>query len=390
VHPFFKGLLMPLLALIIFVFGAGYFATFNTLYLKEIGATDQVIGIMQSSFFAGMLVGSCFSDRLIVHLGHAGSFALACFLAAGAVLAMGCCSWMAVWLTLRFICGLAVAIVYVVIESWLLAAGHSDHRGRIIAFYMVALYAAQSSSQYLLELLQGQFTASFMLTGTLMMLSIIPLIGRGRNLPHHQSTVPMRINTAALFRMAPFGVLAGAFSGMLLAAVYSFAPLFAVEHGIPVSQLMSLTIWGGVLCQWPIGRLSDRMDRQLLLCGTCILMAVACLVILMSYEWASVVLLASLLLGGCAFTIYPQSIVIVVSEVKTISVTTITAIQAIAYSIGSMIGPLIVPLFTLYWGMLGLYIFMGSAATLFCLIGVWNLQMVRSRRAIGSLNGTVN
>lgn len=385
----------PLFALLLFVLGAAYFTTFSILYFKDAGS--HVIGALQSSYYTGMFIASCLSDGLILRIGPLRTFALATLVAIGGVVLMGCCSHPLLWGVMRFFGGASIAVVYIIVESWLLSRGNSHNRGKILAIYMIATYVAQSLGQNFIEVVTDTLIIPFLVTILFMASSFLPVLrGSERQRQHVEkeddatltSTVPLSfgVNLQALLRLSPFGVAASFFSGMTLAAFYSFAPLFALEHDLSIALLMGATTWGAVAFQLPMGWLSDRIDRRLLLTLTSALMVAASLTIGLAYEWLPLLLTASFLFGGCAFTVYPQSIVVVVSEAPGRSLTAITAIQSVAYSVGSMMGPILVALFTTYWAATGLYAFIATASLLFTAAGILLLSLrLQTKRQISEL-----
>ncbi|WP_129139105.1 MFS transporter [Modicisalibacter coralii] len=302
--------LAPLLGLFILGIGNGFLATLITLRLDAAGASAVVIGWVSSAYFIGLAIGALLNDRLLLRIGHIRAYACFASLVAVTVLLQGLWLNAGAWFALRLIGGWATVGVYLVIESWLLTTADPRVRGRLLALYMVSLYAAGVIGQLLLGVTDAAgVTAPFMVIGLLASLSVLPMAMIPRVSPlieHAEPLPPLR-----LIRLTPTGVMGCFGSGIAVAAIYSLLPLYLQRNGLSVErigQMMALVVLGGMLLQYPIGRWSDRHDRQLVL----ILIGVACMALSMGVlsPGASPWLLAGLLflLGGGIFAIYPVAV----------------------------------------------------------------------------------
>jgi MFS family permease len=77
-----------------------------------------------------------------------------------------------------------------------------------------------------------------------------------------------RIDVLRLNRQAPFGVVAAFLSGATSSAFFSLGPLFAQQRGLDTGEIaifMASGTLGGFLMAWPLGWLSDRLDRRLVI-----------------------------------------------------------------------------------------------------------------------------
>lgn len=76
---------------------------------------------------------------------------------------------------------------------------------------------------------------------------------------------PMPVNLPALFRLSPIGMFGAFCAGWISATNNGLLPVFTREIGMSIegtSLFMFCLIFSGLLLQWPIGRLSDKMDRR--------------------------------------------------------------------------------------------------------------------------------
>ncbi|MDI5933158.1 MFS transporter [Halomonas kalidii] len=302
--------LAPLLGLFILGIGNGFLATLITLRLDAAGESPVVIGWVSSAYFIGLALGAMFNDRLLLRIGHIRAYGSFASLVAVTVLLQGLWLEPVSWFVLRLIGGWATVGVYLVIESWLLTAGDQKVRGRLLALYMISLYAAGVVGQLLLGVTDAMgVTAPFMVIGMLASLSVLPMAMIPRVSPlieHAEPLSPMRLIT-----LTPTGVMGSFGSGLAVAAVYSLLPLYLQRVGLSVNQIgqmMAVVVLGAMLLQYPIGRWSDRHDRQMVL----ILIGAFCTLISAGMLWLplNTWVLAGLLflLGGGVFALYPVAV----------------------------------------------------------------------------------
>lgn len=363
-----QPLVKPLLSLIFVVLATAYFVTFTTLELKTHGLSDQIVGFMHSGYYAGMLLSSFICQALILRLGHAKAFILSSLVSAVSMFVMAWDVDPISWIAMRFFAGGCMGVIYIVVESWLLAYSTVNDRGQILAIYTIALYLSQALGQYFIDFIPASHSIPYLIAGLLTLTGIIPYLLEKRT--GESESTKEAIEWSVIIFNAPFGVIGSAISGAVLSVIYSFTPVFAVEYEISASVLMSLTIFGGVCLQWPLGRLSDKYSRSNVLIFTCLGMFAPCMAICFFPDNPWNVLVNSFLLGGLAFTIYPQSISLVTVQMPSISFTAATAVALLTYGLGSMFGPLIVPVFSTQLGIASLYGVIAALSGIFAIGGL--------------------
>ncbi|MBN8413190.1 MFS transporter [Halomonas denitrificans] len=302
--------LPPVLGLFILGIGNGFLSSLITLRLDAAGESPVVVGWVSAAYYIGLGLGALFNDRLLLAIGHIRAYGSFASLVAVTVLLQGLMLDPVAWFGLRLIGGWATVGVFLVIESWLLASGDSQVRGRLLALYMIALYGSGVLGQLLLGVTQNLGdTAPFMVVGALASLSVLPMAMIPRVTPLLDKIEPL--SPFRLMVLTPTGVVGAFGSGMLAAAVYSLLPLYLQRNGFGVAdvgQLMAATVLGAMLLQYPVGRWSDRHDRQTVL----ILIGIFCLAISLTVllvplpSWGLAALL--FLLGGGVFSLYPVSV----------------------------------------------------------------------------------
>ncbi len=300
----------PLLGLFVLGIGNGFLTTLTTLRLDAAGASPQVIGWVSSAYFIGLGVGALVNDRLLLAIGHIRAYGSFASLLAVSVLLQGMLVEPVTWFVLRLVAGWATVGVFLVIESWLLTAGDDRLRGRLLALYMIVVFASGAIGQLLFGLTQGLGpTEPFMLIGLLASLSVLPMAIIPRVTPLLEKAEPL--SPLRLITLTPTGVMGSFGSGIAVAAVYTLLPLYLQRSGLAADRiglLMAVVVLGAMLLQYPVGRWSDRHDRQMVLIGIggfCTLICAGILLLPLP-PWGLAVLL--FLLGGGVFSLYPVAV----------------------------------------------------------------------------------
>lgn len=361
----------PICAVILMIFGSAFYTTFLSLFLNSKGVPQSEIGYLHSMFFLGLLVGAFFMENLIKRVGHIQSLAVFGSLATSSTLIQGLEHEYWVWLATRFLNGISLAAIYIVIESWMLYESTPRNRGVILSIYMMSFYAAQSLSQQVIGFIDINTYTPFMLSALFTSLSIIPVglsVKRITYPPDHESMGFMYV-----MKKSPLGVAGCITSGLLLSAVYSFLPLVALSRGILSKDMMTATIAGGFFLQWPIGKLSDYFDRRKILILMIALSLAVCLTNYFFREFAiQMSLLLTFLVGGFLFTLYPLSISQVCDHLDNSQVTTATALLLVAYGVGSVSGPVLSSWMIQQKGIDILYLYFSVLLALLLLLGLWS------------------
>nr|WP_298249796.1 MFS transporter [uncultured Halomonas sp.] len=300
----------PLLGLFILGIGNGFLATVITLRLDAAGESATVIAWVSAAYFIGLALGAILNDRMLLRIGHIRSYGSFASLVAVTVILQGLVEHPWAWFILRLIGGWATVGVYLVIESWLLASGEARVRGRLLALYMISLYAAGVLGQLLLGITEAMGGASsFMVIGMLASLSVLPMAMIPQFTPMIEKAEPL--SPLRLIMLTPTGVMGSFGSGLVVAGVYSLLPLYLQRTGLSVDrvgQMMAVVTLGAMVLQYPVGRWSDRHDRQLVL----ILISAFCTLISAAVLWLPLNTwsLAGLLflLGGGVFSFYPVAL----------------------------------------------------------------------------------
>ncbi|WP_417615300.1 MFS transporter [Oceanisphaera sp.] len=334
--------LIPLyLHLILLTLGNAFLLTLVAVYLNAQGAPAAQIGLVGSAFYLGMLGASFFADKFIQWLGHVRALVFCCIALALAALALTWTSLLPVWLILRVLAGMAAAIGFVAVESWVLGVAPLHQRSRSMARYMLVYYFSYGISQLFIdwELLSGMM--GFWLASSLCVLSVVPLLWAKRPdleneaESHGASGKPPRAERA-------LGLVGCLVAGMLLGTLSALMPiqLEQLALGDEVGLYMAWLILCGMAFQLPNGSLADKVGKRAMMAVQTLMIGAGCL-LLWEFDGKGVMLLAFALLGAGGFTLYPTTMAYACGKMNGRALIKMTQKLMFTYSIGSLTGPMI-------------------------------------------------
>ncbi len=299
-----------LLGMGVLMLGAGLQGTLLGVRATLEGFPTPVIGVIMSCYYVGYLAGTVAAPRLVRRIGHIRVFAVFAAVASAAILVQGAFVHPLPWALMRLLTGVCFAGIYVVAESWLNARASRDNRGSLLAIYMLVLYVGLGSAQFLLVLSNPRHLAPFMLVSVLISLAMVPIVVSARQTPGR--ALPRKVRYRDLYRNSPLGVVAVAFSGMISSILFSMGPVYARLSGLDnagVATFMAVSILAAVLTQYPVGRLSDRIDRRTVIAIVCtIATAVAAAIVVFNEMPHALFLVLAACFSGFALTLYSLSV----------------------------------------------------------------------------------
>lgn len=295
-----------LLGMGMLMLGNGMQGTLLGLRASAEGFTGTVTGLVMSSYFVGFIGGAVLTPTIIRRVGHVRVFAAMASLTSVAIVIHALFVTPPIWGAMRILTGFAFASLYIVTESWLNDRATNDVRGGLLSVYLVISFVAMAAGQLAMNLASPSGYDLFLLNAVILSLALVPIVLSQNTEPDHGTPDPLSLRQ--LYRVSPLGTV-GAFStGMSQGAVFGMAAVFARGHDLSVLQVslfMTAVVVGGALLQWPIGRLSDRLDRRRVIVGVGLLVVVvAALTIPVGRIFDSGLIFMGLLFGGTVLPLY--------------------------------------------------------------------------------------
>jgi MFS family permease len=286
--------------------GSGLLGTVLPVRASLEGFSEFAIGVVMSAYYVGFIVGTAWCVRIIRRVGHIRGFATFAALATVSILAHGILINPVFWTALRAIVGASLIGIYITVESWLNERADRGNRGRLLAVYEMIGLGALAAGQFLIAIGDLMSTLPFLLAAGLFALGLIPVALT--RLPEPEIGHGRRVTIGALFRLSPVAVTGTLTGAAVAGAFFSLGPLFAQQIGLTKSGIaayMSAALIGGALLQWPIGGLSDRMDRRLVIGGTALAAAASALAIaVLGLRGFPVLVTSAFVYGGTMLVLY--------------------------------------------------------------------------------------
>jgi len=232
------------------------------------GFSAGELAIITSGYFVGFLSGARLAPLMIRRVGHVRVFAaLGSFMSAG-LIAFTLMAEPWAWTALRLLIGFCMSGIYVTAESWLNNAASNQTRGTVLSAYMIAQTLGIISAQGLLTLGDAAGASLFIGASILVSISFAPILLSVTPAPAVEISRPMPLR--ALFENSPLGTVGIFLLGAVYATQSGMGAVFGSQIGLSAAQiaLFIATLFGGALVlQYPIGWLSDRIDRRRVIFG---------------------------------------------------------------------------------------------------------------------------
>ena len=353
----------------------GLFTSLLSLRIKDEGYSTGVVGLLMGGYFLGLLLGTLYVSRLIRRSGHIRCFAA--FAVVMSVTPLLHLFWIdpGFWLVLRLISGFCLAGLYVVMESWLNGQTNNRVRGGVMAIYTMITFFAYGLSQLFLPLADIGGFELFVLCAVFFSLSTLPVLLARAEAPQLEASGKLELGY--LLRSAPVGFWGAACAGVICACYFSMAPVFAQELGQTISEIsyfMAAGVFGGMVLQIPLGRLSDRLERRLVIAGVSFTSVICCVIMVLCVNAGadfSVIVGIIFVFGSLVFPIYPLAVAHANDWCDPKKRMETSSGLLMGYGVGSILGPILSSVLMLSFGPAALFIFIGIICALLMLYSLW-------------------
>ena len=336
----------------------GLFGTLLGIRSKIEGFETEVVGLIMAAYFLGLLQGALRASTVVAAVGHIRAFAAFASVMSVTALLHVIVVDPIVWCVLRFASGFCMAGMILVTESWLNARCTNRTRGQVLALYMVTNYFFAGCGQFLLTVADPARFQLFSAASIIFSLALVPVLLTRASAPNPPKRAPL--NLRELWRTSPLGLLGSFCAGLVNASFYSLAPVFALGLGFSIgatSTFMASVIFGGLLLQYPVGHLSDRIDRRTVLTMVALGAAAACVGIVVVSQWnLRWIYVAGAVYGGLSFTVYSLCIAHANDFAPPDKHVQTASGLLTAYGMGAFLGPIVAATFMARLGPQGLFI----------------------------------
>ena len=223
-------------------------------------------GTMMSGYFIGFFVGANIIPKLVSKVGHIRVFAAFASMASLSSLVHVVFVDPVVWVMARFLTGFSMIGIFVIVESWLNDRANNKTRGKVLSLYMIITYVGMALGNLLLNVSSPKNYEPFILISLLFSVALIPILLTKRKPPKFKKT--SSINIKELFKISPFGSFAMICTGFIFAPIFSLLSVYAITMKLSIFETSILLVGvmlAGAMFQWPIGSISDKYDRRIII-----------------------------------------------------------------------------------------------------------------------------
>lgn len=341
------------------------------------GFSTPSIGLIGAAHNVGLAAGCALVPALVRRLGHVKGFAALAAVAAVVAMAYALTDLSAAWVALRLVTGFCMAGLAMVVESWINANASNGSRGSVLAGFAIAAAAAATGGQMLIALADP---GGFLLFGgiaMMLLLAALPLAMAERS-PAGRDSV--RLSLKRLYAVSPVGVLGCFFIGLANGAFWQLAPVYAHGRDLSTSGValfMSIVVAAGALAQWPLGWLSDRVDRRKVIVGALLAAIGADLLMAAPSASTGMTLAAVAVFGACVLPIYSLCVAHTNDVLGRQHCVAASGGLLLAFGLGAIVGPLVASAAMQAFGAGALFV---HAALVHVAFVVFALHRIRMRR----------
>jgi MFS family permease len=354
--------------------GNGLQATVLSLRGSHEGFTTATIGLLGTGYFTGYIIGCFGNPWLVRQVGHIRVFAaLAALVAAGT---LGFLLWTnpSFWIAIRFINGFCFAGLFAVMESWLNAASGNENRARVFSIYRTVDLTCVAAGQYLMPLLGVEGFLIFTAMAIMTCLSVIPVALFDRSNPSLPES--FYVNPRTIWNISPIACIGCIAIGLTNTGFRLISPLHVQAIGMTLTEIatfLSVAIFGAALLQFPLGHLSDRLDRRLALMIASSGAAMAALFLALMPKIAAYAYVGSFFYGALSLPLYSLLAAHAYDRASRGQYVILAAGLSFFFSLGAMIGPIAASLSFQFGAGTGLFCFLAAVQALLTLIAGYRL-----------------
>jgi MFS family permease len=345
----------------VFLMGAGMGLQGSAVALRAglEGFSESIVGLVMSSNYIGLIIGSMVAPIIIRNVGYVRSFAASASFGAGSAIAHLLWIDPVPWIVFRAATGFSLSVMFVVAESWLNSSSTSANRGRLLSVYSVVYIVSMGAGQPIMAIFPPASFEIFGVTTILISFCLIPVaVMRVTGEPSADRQPPRLIQTFARSPLAGSGVIV---AGIMAGATWSLTPLYGQQVGMDsgaIGTLMLLVSLGSMAFQWPLGWLSDTRSRRHAILWSLGAAAGAAALIALFRPSGGMLYVLIFLYGGFGMPLYSISVALANEQFEPHEMVRAAGAIVIYYGLGSVSGPILAGRLMQQVGPAGLFLFM--------------------------------
>jgi len=332
-------------------------------------------GVIIAGYYVGYLAGAILIPIFLRRVGHIRVFAALASLASIAILLHSIFLDPVSWFIIRIITGISLSGIYVIMESWLNDKSTNQTRGQLLGIYMIVTFVFVGLGQLLLNLSDPSKVDLFILVSILLSFALLPILLSKTDQP--DITNPKYFSIKEFYILSPLGFVAALLTGLAHSTVFGYGAIYASSKGLSVLEVsifMVIISSFGALSQWPIGFLSDKVDRRVILIAvTFIASGLSIFIVISSYISLTLFFIITALYASMCLPMFSLAVAHVNDFLKPNQIVSASSTFNILIGIGSILGPLFVSGTMTLIGPNGFFIYLFIIHGLLGLFGLYRM-----------------
>ncbi|MCZ4352376.1 MFS transporter [Roseovarius aestuarii] len=325
------------------------------------GFSTLEISLVMSGYFVGFLFGSRMAPEMIRRVGHVRVFAALGSMISAVMLLYPSLTDPWIWGAGRILIGFCFSGVYVTAESWLNNAASNENRGKALSLYMIVQMIGIVSAQGLMVVADPGGFILFIIPSVLISISFAPILLSISPTPAFDTTKPMSLRE--IMTISPLGCVGMFLLGGIFSAQFGMAAVYGARAGLSVGQIsmfVSAFYIGALLVQYPLGWLSDRMDRRMLIMISAAVMSIGSLFGMVLGGWFPALLVSAFVVGGLSNPLYSLLIAYTCDFLEHEDMAAASGGMVFINGLGAVAGPVITGWMMGVIGPHGFFLFIGG------------------------------
>jgi MFS family permease len=365
------------------MFGGGLQGLLLSVRGAEEGFSLLALGLIGTGWSVGFVAGSIGVPMVVRKVGHIRAFSVMAAIGTVTILLNLMLVNDVSWIVLRALSGFCFAGAAMIVESWLNEVVDNKSRGTIFSIYVTINMAASTVGQLTMSMTGTAGYIPFVVGAISFICALLPTALTSSPQPRPLSSA--KIDLGLLFRTSPVAGVAAFACGMANGAFGTLAPVYGYQQGLDasgISFLFAIAAILGAVGQIPFGRLSDRIDRRLVLIGLATAAsAIGLLTVLInpSAGWLMFVLFAAY--GFTANPIYAVAVAHANDFAVDGGFAKIASGMLLTMGLGLAVGPAVASMIMGAWSPVGLFVVTATFHGLLALFAYWRMTVRKSKDA---------
>ncbi|MEJ6773716.1 MAG: MFS transporter [Porticoccaceae bacterium] len=341
------------------------------------GFDDYLIGLLMSCYFAGFLAGSLLTPKMIQRVGHIRMFAALSAVASVTILIHAIYIEPWAWALMRLLTGFAFSTIYVVSESWLNQASTNANRGQTLSIYTSILLAGICAGQFMLNLANPLDFTLFILISVMVSVAAVPILLSPIETPAIEETE--RVSISHLWYRTPMGVTGIVLSQWVSSILFGMGAVYGTKLGMSISEIasfMGAMMAGGMILQWPLGKISDMIDRRWVIGFACLFAVAFALLISGESEASPKLYTLIFLFGGCALSLYSLVVALTNDHLRPSEIVPASGTVVLIAGLTSITGPITAVFWLQLFGLQSFFQLLAVALLLLAGISIWRVLTI--------------